>query len=132
RESAYVVSTGFFGQTIGQPRVVGGAQKEHESCSWKDASKDELIGHLQNEAKEPCQYQQIDENVGAKSEVSVPVARGPDFWFVVGHGGFLGEFREQARERRERGMSQSPSQRCRLERPPFSVPFRGTLGSTRP
>ena len=57
-------------------------ETQHQAGRRQDASEDEVVGHLQDEAQQRGQREQVDEDVGAEAEERAPVAGHPEL--VVG------------------------------------------------
>ena len=80
RQRADIVASGLLGEPIGQPRIVERGQTEHQPGGGQDASEDDVVRHLQHEAQESRQREQVDEDVGSEAEEGVPVSGHPNFW----------------------------------------------------
>ena len=72
------VAAGLLAPAVGEPRVVQRAQAQHQPGRRQDAAEHQLVRHLEHEAQQPGQHQQVDEDVGAEAEEGVPVARDPE------------------------------------------------------
>ena len=66
-----------FAQPVAEPRVVDGAEEEHQAERRQDAAEHQIVRHLEDEAQKPGQHEHVDEDIGAEAEERVPVARNP-------------------------------------------------------
>ena len=79
RQRRHIVAAGLLGELIGEPRVVERAGKEHQPAGRQDAAEHDLVRHVQHEAQESGQHQEVDEDVGPETEKGVPIPGGPQF-----------------------------------------------------
>ena len=77
RQGADVGAAGLLGQPIGEPGVVHRAEEQHQPGGGKNSAEHQRIRHLQHEAQQPGQHENVDQNIGAETEEGVPVARNP-------------------------------------------------------
>ena len=77
RQGADVGASRLLGQTIAEQGVIDRAQKQHQAGGREDAAEHQLIRHLQHEAQQAGQHQNIDQDVGAETEEGVPIAGEP-------------------------------------------------------
>ena len=76
-QRADVGAAGLLGEAIGEPGVIDRAEKQHQSEGGQDAAEHQRVRHLQHEAQQAGQHQNVDEDVRSESEEGVPVAGNP-------------------------------------------------------
>jgi len=72
-------------KTIRKPCVIKRAHAEHETGRRQNTTEHQRIRHLDHEAQQPRQHEQIHQDIGAETEERVPVTRDPEFRFVYFH-----------------------------------------------
>ena len=81
-QRADIGAPGLLREPVGQPRVIERGQAQHQPGGRQDAAEDEVVRHLQHEAQQRGQREQVDEDVGAEAEEGVPVSGHPEFGFA--------------------------------------------------
>ena len=82
-QRADVGASGLLREPVREPRVVQRGQRHHQAGRGQDAPEHELVRHLEHEAQQARQHEQVDEDVGAEAEEGVPVAGRPQRGLVA-------------------------------------------------